>query len=63
MAGEDSHPNLKVYANLQNVYTWTKYKGYDPEVGSLWGNTLYNGIDYGRYPSPRIYTFGLTASF
>lgn len=55
--------NLKVYANLQNVYTWTEYKGYDPEVGSLYGNTLYNGIDYGRYPSPRIYTFGLNVSF
>lgn len=55
--------NLKVYANLQNVYTWTKYSGYDPEVGSLYGNQLYNGIDYGRYPSPRIYTFGLTATF
>lgn len=55
--------NLKVYANLQNVYTWSKYKGYDPEVGSLWGNSLMNGVDYGRYPSPRIYTFGLNVSF
>ncbi len=55
--------NLKVYMNLQNVYTWTKYKGYDPEVGNLYGNALYNGIDYGRYPSPRIYTFGLNVSF
>ena len=55
--------NLKLYVNLQNVYTWTKYSGYDPEVGSLYGNQLYNGIDYGRYPSPRIYTFGLTATF
>ena len=55
--------NLKIYANLQNVYTWTKYDGYDPEVGSLYGNQLYNGIDYGRYPSPRIYTFGLNVTF
>jgi len=55
--------NVKVYMNLQNLYTWTKYKGYDPEVGSLWGNSLMNGIDYGRYPSPRIYTFGVNVSF
>lgn len=55
--------NAKIYMNLQNVYTWTKYKGYDPEVGSLWGNALMNGIDYGRYPSPRIYTFGLNVTF
>ena len=55
--------NLKVYANFQNLFTWTKYDGFDPEVGSLYGNTLMNGIDYGRYPSPRIYTFGLNVSF
>lgn len=55
--------NLKVYVNLQNVYTWTKYSGYDPEVGCLYGNALYNGIDYGRYPSSRTYTFGLNVSF
>ena len=55
--------NLKVYCNLQNVCTFTKYKGYDPEVGSLWGDALMNGIDYGRYPSPRIYTFGLNLQF
>ncbi len=55
--------NVKIYCNLQNVHTWTKYKGYDPEVGSLWGNALMNGIDYGRYPSPRIYTFGLNVTF
>ena len=55
--------NVKIYCNLQNVHTWTKYKGYDPEVGSLWGNALMNGIDYGRYPSPRIYTFGVNVTF
>lgn len=55
--------NVKVYCNIQNLYTWTKYDGYDPEVGSLYGNTLYNGIDYGRYPSPRIYTVGLNVQF
>ncbi|MDR2621476.1 MAG: TonB-dependent receptor [Dysgonamonadaceae bacterium] len=47
---------LKLYANLQNVYTWTKYSGYDPEVGI-------SGIDNARYPSPRIYTVGLNLTF
>ena len=55
--------NLKVYCNIQNLHTWSKYKGYDPEVGSLYGSTLLNGVDYGRYPSPRIYTFGLNVAF
>lgn len=55
--------NLKVYANLQNVYTWTNYTGYDPEVGCMYGDALMSGLDYGRYPSPRIYTFGLNVAF
>lgn len=55
--------NLKLYVNVQNLFTITNYKGYDPEVGSLWGNALMNGVDYNRYPSPRIYTFGVNVSF
>jgi len=55
--------NVKVYANLQNVYTFTKYKGYDPEVGSYNQDALLTGIDNGRYPSPRIYTFGVNLTF
>lgn len=55
---------LMVYANLQNVYTFTNYSGYDPEIGISYsnGNQL-NGVDDGRYPSPRIYTVGLNVSF
>lgn len=55
--------NLKVYTNLQNVYTFTKYSGYDPEIGSTNQDALMTGIDNARYPSPRIYTFGLNLSF
>ena len=55
--------NVKVYMNLQNVYTWSNYSGYDPEVGAMYGDALMTGVDYGRYPSPRIYTFGLNISF
>lgn len=55
--------NLKVYMNLQNVYTWTNYSGLDPEVGCMYGDALMSGLDYGRYPSPRMYTFGLNVSF
>ncbi len=55
--------NVRVYANVQNVYTWTKYKGLDPEIGAMYGDALMTGFDYGRYPSPRIFTFGLSASF
>ncbi len=47
---------LRFYANFQNIYTWTKYSGYDPEVGAT-------GIDNARYPSPRIYTIGMNLTF
>ena len=55
--------NVRVYMNFQNLHTWTKYKGLDPEVGAMYGDALMTGVDYGRYPSPRIYTFGLNVSF
>lgn len=55
--------NVRIYCNLQNLKTWTKYKGLDPEVGAHNGDALLNGVDYGRYPSPRIYTVGLNVSF
>lgn len=54
---------LKFYTNLQNVFTFTKYSGYDPEVGSNNQDALMTGIDNARYPSPRIYTFGLNLTF
>lgn len=55
--------SLRLYATIQNVYTWTKYKGLDPEIGAMYGDALMTGVDYGRYPSPRIYTFGVNISF
>lgn len=55
--------NLKLYVNIQNLYTFTNYTGYDPEVGCMYGDALMSGLDYGRYPTPRIYTFGVNVSF
>lgn len=55
--------NAKVYCNIQNLFTITKYDGFDPEVGSLRGTALLNGVDYSRYPSPRIYTIGVNLQF
>ncbi len=57
--------SLRVYSNVSNLFTITKYPGYDPEVGvnvpnqsGQGTNALTAGIDWGRYPTPRIYTFG-----
>ncbi|WP_418213818.1 SusC/RagA family TonB-linked outer membrane protein [Bacteroides difficilis] len=61
---------LRIYANVKNVYTFTKYSGYDPEIGSTQGQYSYSGqsmlmygVDTGRCPSPRVYTFGLDLTF
>lgn len=54
--------NLRVYCNIQNLHTFTKYKGYDPEIGSYNQNVLLRGVDYARYPSQRMFTFGLNLS-
>jgi TonB-linked SusC/RagA family outer membrane protein len=54
---------LRLYMNIQNLYTFTRYTGYDPEVGSINQDMLMTGIDNGRYPSQRIYTFGVNVNF
>ena len=57
--------NLRVYCNLQNVWTLTKYDGYDPEIGASTtdANGYVFGLDNGRYPSPFTCTFGVNLSF
>jgi TonB-linked SusC/RagA family outer membrane protein len=54
---------FRVYASVQNLYTFTKYSGYDPEVGSFNQKALLMNIDNGRYPSPRTVTFGVSVEF
>ena len=57
--------NVRIYCNIQNLHTWTKYKGYDPEVGASTQDSsgLVYGLDFGRYPSPTTYSFGLNVTF
>ncbi|WP_158992574.1 TonB-dependent receptor [Mucilaginibacter sp. L196] len=52
--------SLRIYANMTNVFTITKYKGYDPEIGS-W-NPLAAGIDNGYYAQPRVISIGANVS-
>ena len=54
---------LRIYGSAQNIYTWTNYTGYDPEVGSFNQNPLINGVENGRYPISSSYTFGLNVTF
>lgn len=55
--------NLRVYCNIQNLLTITGYDGYDPEIGVSTMSPNVYGVDYGRYPSPTTYSFGLNLSF
>jgi TonB-dependent starch-binding outer membrane protein SusC len=53
--------NVRVYGSIQNALTFTKYSGYDPEIGG--GNVMLNGIDFARYPSARTFTVGINVNF
>lgn len=47
---------VRIYAQVRNAFTFTKYSGFDPELG---GGVLDTGIDRGAYPQARTYAFGL----
>jgi hypothetical protein len=49
---------------VQNAWTWTRYTGYDPEVGMYqYGGFNIVGMDEGRYPQTRSYAFNLNLNF
>ena len=54
---------LRVNVNIQNLFTITKYSGYDPEVGTSTQSSFVSGLDNGRYPSPTTYSFGINVTF
>ena len=56
---------LRFYASINNVHTFTKYRGFDPAAtnGAPIATAIGGGIDYGFYPTPRTYMFGLNLNF
>ncbi len=54
---------IRIYAASQNLLTFTKYTGYDPEVASRFGALLTQGIDYVQFPQARTFTLGLNLGF
>ncbi len=62
---------LRVYASAYNLYTFTKYLGYDPEANTSYfydspdgtGGSSVSGADYLAYPSSRTYSIGLNLTF
>jgi hypothetical protein len=54
--------SASVYVSVNNLYTFTKYDGMDPDVGyapDAWAS----GVDLGLYPLPRTVMFGMSVSF
>jgi TonB-linked SusC/RagA family outer membrane protein len=54
---------LRIYATGQNVFTATKYSGYDPETVGGTSGLLVRGLDEGQYPNVRTFTLGIQAGF
>lgn len=54
---------LRLYVNVNNAFTLTKYKGYNPEVDYNNGANLAPGVDYGKYPLARGYNIGAKITF
>jgi TonB-dependent starch-binding outer membrane protein SusC len=52
--------NARVYVTGQNLLTWTRYTGYDPEVSRFGQSGLAQGVDYGGYPLAKTILAGLT---
>ncbi len=53
--------NLRVFVSSNNLYTLTRYPGYDPEISD--DDPLNMGIDEGNYPVPRSFTVGVNLKF
>ena len=57
----------RVYGSVQQLYTFTNYRGVNPEASvaanGTGGSTLNLGMDWGSYPVPRTLTFGINVGF
>ncbi|MCB0505779.1 MAG: TonB-dependent receptor [Cyclobacteriaceae bacterium] len=54
---------LSIYSTGENLLTFTKYSGFDPEVNAFGNSPLELGIDYGTYPQAVTVIFGVNVEF
>lgn len=52
----------RLYMSIQNLYTFTNYSGYDPEV-SIKNTALHPGLDFSAYPRAKTFNFGINLDF
>jgi len=55
--------NFRIYGSIQNLKTFTKYSGYDPEIGAFNNSIKLMNVDAGHYPNPRTFTVGANVEF
>ncbi len=55
--------NVRIFAQVQNAFTFTNYSGLDPELGSSVNGVNFAGLDNNTNPLSRIYTMGLNIGF
>lgn len=55
--------NLRFYMQFQNVFTWTRYTGFDPEVSRNEQSLIFRGIDNSVYPNAKSWQTGLNLTF
>lgn len=55
--------NLRFYVSGYNLFLWTNYTGFDPEVSTRRQTPLTPGVDYSAYPKSRSFVFGLNVNF
>lgn len=53
---KNTFSRLRIYVQVKNAFTFTKYTGFDPEIS---GGILETGVDRGAYPQSRVYAVGL----
>ena len=61
LTGKIGINELRLFTSVSNLYTFTKYLGYDPAAST--GAPIGSGFDSGFYPAARTYTFGLNLNF
>lgn len=54
--------NIRLYATGSNLFVWTPYTGFDPEVSNM-RSPLTPGVDFGAYPRSRSFIFGINIAY
>jgi hypothetical protein len=54
---------FQIYIQAQNLITWTRFSGMDPEVNYAGVDAIRSGVEFFTYPTARIFSLGLTVTF